>query len=173
MGMESTDVYSNTVYNSKGSGVSFGAARDVTPTSPIGRFYNNIFVTGGDQIAGGAHKGEFKGNLYWAMGDGGFSVDEYASLEDWAGATGQEMVDGRLVGIYADPLLAKNGTGLIMDPRRIFDLTEYLLLDGSPAVDTGLDLKSLRGLGVSSKDFFGNTIPQGPEYDIGAHELVK
>ena len=171
--MESTDVYNNTIYNSKGSGVSFGVARGVTEKIPIGRFYNNIFVTGDSQIAGGASKGEFKGNLYWAMGDGGFSVDGYTSLKDWARETGQEMVARRLVGIYADPLLAKNGTGLIMDPRRILDLTEYLLLDGSPAVDTGLVLNRLRGLGVGSRDFFGNTIPQGPEYDIGAHELVN
>jgi len=173
VGMESTDVYNNTIYNSKGSGITFGVAQGVTEKTPIGRFYNNIFVTGESQIAGGAYKGEFRGNLYWAMGNGGFRVDEYKSLEEWARATGQEMVDDRLVGIYGDPLLTKNGTGLIMNPRKILDLTEYLLLSDSPAVDTGLDLEQLLGLDTGSRDFYGNALPQGSAYDIGAHELVN
>ncbi len=173
VGMESTDVYNNTIYNSKGSGVSFGVAMGVTEKTPIGRFYNNLFVTGESQITGGAYKGEFKGNLYWAMGDGGFRVDEYTSLKEWAKVTGQEMVGGRLVGLYADPLLTKNGTGLVMDPRKILDLTEYLLLSGSPAVATALNLKELRGIDVGSRDFYGSAIPQGSGYDIGAHEMVN
>lgn len=173
VGMETTDVYNNTVFNSKGSGVAFGAATGVEENVPLGRFYNNIFVTGESQIAGGAHKGEFKGNLYWAMGDGGFRVDDHTSLEEWAEATGQEMLDGRLVGLYADPLLTKNGTGLITDPLKLLDLTDYLLRTGSPAVDQGLNLRELLGFDPGSTDFYGNTIPQGTGYDIGAHEMVN
>lgn len=50
--MESTDVYNNTIYNSKGSGVTFGVAQGVAEKEPIGRFYSNIFVTGEAQTEG-------------------------------------------------------------------------------------------------------------------------
>lgn len=173
VGMEPTDVYNNTIYNTKGSAVSFGAASEVAENLPIGRFFNNIFVTGESQIAGGGHKGEFKGNLYWAMGDGGFLVDGYGSLEAWAEATGQETLEGKLVGVYADPLLARDGTGLLFDPLRRLDLTEFLLSPTSPAVDRALDLRRLFGIDPGETDFFAERVPQGGIFDIGAHEVIN
>ena len=172
-GMDTTLVHNNTIYNSKGSAVGFGAADGVDREQILGRFYNNIFVSGEGQITGGAHKGEFKGNLYWAMGDGGFLVDGYTSLEDWAESTGQEKIGEQLVGIFADPKLAKNGTGLLNDPNRRKELGEYLLLTSSPAVDRALNLQELIGVAPGLQDYYGNLLPQGAGFDIGAHELVR
>lgn len=173
VGMETTDVYNNTIYNTKGSAVAFGAADGVIENLPMGRFFNNIFVSGESQIAGGAHKGVFRGNLYWSMGDGGFLVDGFTSLEAWAEATGQEMLNGRLVGTYADPLLSRDGTALTTDPLERLSLTEFLLAPLSPAVDRGLDLRSLFGIDPGLSDFYGQRLPQGELFDLGAHELIQ
>jgi hypothetical protein len=133
-------------------------------------FRNNIFVSGEAQIEGGAGNGRFEGNLYWAMGDGGFLVDGHKSFDAWTAATGQETVGGVLVGRYADPLLRKNGNGLLTDPAQLPNLPEYQLLDGSPAIDAGLDLRELFKMDPGKRDFFGNLIPRGRRFDIGAHE---
>jgi hypothetical protein len=134
-------------------------------------FRNNIFVSGEAQIEGGAEKGRFEGNLYWAMGDGGFLVDGYTNFEEWAEATGQERINGKSVGRYADPLLEKNGTGLLTDPLKLSELTEYRIQPGSPAVDAGLDLQRLFGLEPGNRDFYGTLLIPGRMSDIGAHEF--
>jgi Right handed beta helix region len=170
--MESTDVYNNTIFNSKGAAVAFGGDPKYATPRPRMTFLNNIFVSGEAQIEGGSNNGRFEGNLYWAMGDGGFLVDGYNSLEAWAAATGQETIGGTLVGCYADPLLRKNGTGLLTDPALLPNLPEYQILEGSPAIDAGLDLRELFKMDPGMRDFFGNAIPHGPRFDIGAHEYT-
>lgn len=170
-GMESTDVYNNTVFNSKGAAVAFGGDPKFATPLPKMNFRNNIFVSGEAQIEGGAANGRFEGNLYWAMGDGGFLLDGFKSFDEWVAATGQETVNGKIVGKYLDPLLRKDGTGLLTDPIRLSELTEYLLLPGSPAIDAGLPLKQLFGQDPGGRDFLGTTIPQGAGCDVGAVEF--
>ncbi len=170
-GMEDSEIYNNTIFNSKGAAVAFGVGRNYKGPLPRMTFRNNIFVSGEAQILGGAKKGRFEGNLYWAMGDGGFLVDGYADLAKWAKATGQEMIDGTLVGQYADPLLRKNEPGLLTDPEKLPQLPAYQLLPSSPAIDAGLDLRERFGLDPGEWDFYGTSLPQGKKYDIGAHEF--
>lgn len=169
-GMESTDVYHNTIFNSKGAAVAFGSDPRYAKPKPRVTFRNNIFVSGEAQIEGGADNGRFEGNLYWAMGDGGFLVDGYRSFEAWTAATGQEMVGGALVGRYADPLLRKNGVGQLNDPAQLPNLPEYQILPGSPAIDAGLNLLDMFQQDPGKRDFYGNVIPRGRFFDIGAHE---
>ncbi|RPJ53447.1 MAG: hypothetical protein EHM23_30945 [Acidobacteria bacterium] len=171
--MESTDCYNNTIFNSKGAAVAFGVDRRYANQLPKMTFRNNIFVSGEAQIEGGAEKGQFQGNIYWAMGDGGFLVDGYTSFDAWVAATGQEKIDGKVVGLYVDPLLKKNGTGLLTDPTKLPGLPEYQLLPGSPAIDSGLDLKQLFGLEPGSSDFYGSSLPAGSRFDIGGHEFLR
>jgi len=168
--MESTDVYNNTIFNSKGAAVAFGVDARYANQLPKMTFRNNIFVTGEAQIEGGAAKGRFEGNIYWAMGDGGFLVDGFTSFDEWVAATGQETVDRKVVGKYADPLFRKDGTGLLTDPQRLSELTEYTLLPGSSAIDAGLPLQELLRQDPGSRDFFGTPLPQGAGYDMGAVE---
>ena len=168
--MESTDCYNNTIFNSKGAAVGFGVDQRYANQLPKMTFRNNIFVSGEAQIEGGAEKGQFQGNIYWAMGDGGFVVDGYKKFDEWVAATGQEKIDGKIVGKYADPLLRKNGTGLLTDPTQLPALPEYRVLPGSPAIDSGLNLKQMFGLDPGARDFFGNVLPTGNRFDIGAHE---
>ncbi|HET8547921.1 MAG TPA: right-handed parallel beta-helix repeat-containing protein [Bryobacteraceae bacterium] len=171
-GMKSTLVHNNTIFNSKGSAVAFGVAKDYTGPMPVFTFYNNIFVSQGPQIKGGAEKGRFVGNLYWSVGERGFHVDSYTDLGAWTAATGQEQWQGRLVGIYADPRLRKDGNGLLTDPDQLETLHEYQLPAGSPAIDAGLDLRALFRIDPGRRDYYGAAIPSGSAFDVGAHEFT-
>ena len=95
-----------------------------------------------------------------------------ASLAAWASATGQEMVAGKLAGLFADPQLASQaGTVIkITDLGTRSPLKAYTLLSQSPLIDRGLDLKALFAIDPGSRDFFGNVLPGGSGLDIGAHK---
>ncbi len=51
-------------------------------------------------------------------------------------------------------------------------LTAYKLQKDSPLIDGGLDLRSLFGIDPGRRDFYGNPIPSGTGFDIGAHEII-
>jgi hypothetical protein len=172
-GMESTDVYNNTIFSSNGSAVSFGVDSRVTDELPKMTFRNNIFVSKKDQILGGSEKGRFEGNIYWRMGPLGFKVDDYTSFEEWVEATGQEKVGGKVVGMWADPRLRKDDTGLLTDPLKLRTLSPYMLEPGSPCIDRGLNLLELYQLDPGERDFYGNPLPQGTTFDIGVHEYRR
>lgn len=162
--MKSTLVHNNTVFNSKGSAVIIRGAKEYADQMPSLPFYNNIFVSQGPQIIGAQH-GKFAGNLYWSVGERGFRVDEFKSLADWSAATGQEKG-----GLYGDPMLRKDGNGLLADPKKLDSLREYMLLPGSPAVGAGLDLRALFSIDPGKRDFYGNALPASGPLTIGAHE---
>ncbi|MCW5966320.1 MAG: hypothetical protein KIT83_19950, partial [Bryobacterales bacterium] len=172
--MVSTLVHNNTIWNTKGSAVAYGIAKQYANELPEISFYNNIFVSQGPQIfnrtEGLGKIGVFRGNLYWAMGERGFRVDGYKSLEEWASATGQEKVNSRLTGIFADPELRKGGIGLLTNPTDLPRLLEYLLLDNSPAIGAGLDLRKELGIDPGRVDFYWNPLPPSGPLAIGAHQ---
>ncbi len=173
-GMESTLVHNNTIWNTKGSAVAYGIAEDHAGALPEIRFFNNIFVSRGPQVLGrpGTREkvGAFRGNLYWAMGERGFRVEGFTSLADWAAASGQERMDGRIVGLFADPGLPRSGPAMLTDPAELHRLVEYLLSEGSPAVAAGLDLRKDFGIDPGPVDFYGNPLPPEGRPSIGAHE---
>jgi hypothetical protein len=169
-GMKDTAVYNNTVFNAKGSAVAFGVAESYSGEMPEFRFHNNIFVSRGPQIRGGSNKGKFIGNLYWSVGERGFDVDGHKDFNSWVAATGQEKFEGRLVGRFADPLLKKDGPGLLTDPDVLPSLHEYQLLPGSPAIAGGIHLQAAFGIDPGKRDFYGNAVPAGKTPSVGAHE---
>lgn len=161
-----THVYNNVIYNSSGRhGVNGGC-----PSSFY--FRNNIFVLRGDgRFVNGVGDGVFQGNLYWNY-DGGGSWDGYSTLSAWRTATGKEMLNGNPVGLNVNPLLGNAGFGQkLTDPRKLPELFAYMLQAGSPCIDKGLDLKALFGVEPGTRDLFGNAIPKGAGFDIGAHEV--
>jgi hypothetical protein len=167
-GMKGTLVHNNTIFNTKGSAVAFGATPKYAAERPKFEFYNNIFVSRMAQILGGAERGRFAGNLYWAMGERGFEIDGHKDFAAWARATGQELENGKIVGTYADPRLRKDGAGLIADPAKLGALHEYELLPDSPALGSGIDLRARFGLDPGGRDFFGSPLRAGARLSIGA-----
>ncbi len=105
-------------------------------------------------------------NLYWYTGSGDpvffWGGKTYIGFSAFKTGSGQEAH-----GIYADPLL---NSPTYHDVG--FPTTQFTLQSGSPAINAGADLVAL-GLvpSMGTRDFFGNPIPIGGAYDIGAHEF--
>ncbi|HUU28477.1 MAG TPA: hypothetical protein VM123_11755 [archaeon] len=166
-----TRIYGNTIYTTRAPAITFQARAGIYNT----QVFNNLFVTANNQkmVAGDPNKSvaTFAGNAYWSI-DGEFGFARYRSLKDWQEARGQEMLSGKPVGLVVDPQLTDPGKSpSIDDPTKLHTLTAYQLQKDSPLVDAGLDLRSLFDIHPGGRDFYGNSIPQGKGYDVGAHEL--
>jgi hypothetical protein len=170
--IRNTQIYGNTIYGTSRPAINFWAKKGIYNT----KVCNNLFITANNQkmVQGNPDKSmaTFAGNAYWAV-DGAFDIAGYKSLEAWRAATGQEMLNGKPVGLVVDPRLMDMGKSVtIGDPTKLRTLTAYRLQKNSPLIDAGLDLRSLFGIDPGDRDFFGNSIPQGKAYDIGAHEII-
>ena len=180
------EVYGNTVFTDApavANGTNVPAIKIDTfgATSPTGVLVaNNIFQTDdgsrlvfvGNGVNGGGIA--FNGNDYFSTGDAfviRYRGQTYATLAAWRAATGQEMLDGAATGFALDPMLTAPGEGGTADPDAPNTLTAYLLRDDSPLIDLGLDYARF-GIDPGARDFFGNAIPQGRAFDIGAHEFA-
>jgi hypothetical protein len=165
--IQDTKLYNNTVYvtsDCTGGGLEVWTA--VSNTS----VHNNIFISDADanifdfdNTSGGWM---IQGNCYWASGSPLkliWAGTTYTSLADFRSGTGQEMLGGQPVGIEADPQ--------IIDAGGIDE--SYKIKITSPMIDTGLDIQSVFGIDPGPNDYFGTSIPQDANYDIGAHERVS
>jgi hypothetical protein len=140
------------------------------------RFRNNIFVYKGPFLYQGQKLVDelFQGNCFWNL-SGDQTIAGYEDLDSWARATGNEMLDGNLLGIFTDPLLQNPGTCFLTDPRQLnsVNLEGYCLKEGSPLIDHGLDLKKLFNLEPGTRDIAGTILYKGSGIDVGAIEYVK
>ncbi|WP_197088569.1 right-handed parallel beta-helix repeat-containing protein [Rufibacter radiotolerans] len=160
-------IYNNIVYNTTSPAVVF-----FNPSNNEGfGLYNNIFIGQGQIVTGPTSGEKFLGNVYWPTPGNELVFRGFNSLATWAGATGQEKMDGKLIGIYTDPLLAGPFTTTLTDPYQLVKLGGYKLKPDSPLLNKGLDLQSLMKLKVPTSDFFGNKIYQGISPEPGVHEL--
>lgn len=170
--IHNTQIYGNTIYSSRGPAIAFWQKEGIYNT----KIYNNLFITANNQkfVQGNPDKSTatFAGNAYWAV-DGKYDFAGYKSLEDWRAATGQEMLNGKPVGLVVNPKLMDMGKSItIVDPTKLHTLTAYRLQKNSPLIDAGLELRSVFGIDPDKRDFYSNPIPQGKGFDIGAHEII-
>jgi hypothetical protein len=154
--------------------IAYDAAAGAFVTHPVGTALQNFPLDPGrGYFLRCTAVAQFQGNAYGSSG-GTFKVAGYSSLDAWRSARGQEMLDGTAVGMEADPLLvAPGGGGTIGDTTRLATLSAYRLQSGSPCADSGLDILSLFGIAPGDRDFYGNGLPEGPAFDIGAHEYAE
>lgn len=167
-------IYNNIIYNSEGR----HCVGSYTTTSYL-HFYNNIFLVrdGGsfffDQSEPKDPKDyhDYKGNLYWDFGEGDNWFGESAGLQAWREKCGQEMLNGKPVGIYADPMLRDPGHGeKLTDPTQLPKLLAYTLRGKSSCINAGLSLATLFGITPGTQDFFGTKFTNNMTYAIGAYE---
>lgn len=169
--MRNCEIYNNTFYNSNPEGPSLW----VYDNYPGFNFRNNIFIYNGSFVSGGKKLTAelLQGNYYWNL-QGKPEIQGYANLAEWARATGNEMMDNVIVGLFIDPVLQDPGTLDLTDPEMINpgNLLAYMLKPGSSLINRGLNLKELFGLAPGSQDIAGTSIPSGTGYDIGAIEYI-
>ncbi len=175
IGTDGVEVYGNTVYLDQRSPNT--AAMFFWRGGPDVRIHNNIFMTTPgirtiDNSLGAEVR--FQGNDYWSGGGDLWIIwpgTQYSSLVNWRNNTGQEQLGGVNTGFQLDPGLTAPGTGGTIGDTDLMaaQLTGYRLTSGSLLRDRGLDLPSL-GINPGSRDFYGNPIPRGGAFDIGAHE---
>ncbi|WP_052733051.1 right-handed parallel beta-helix repeat-containing protein [Hymenobacter terrenus] len=166
-GVSNCQVYHNLFYNTAYPAVGqYGGASNFS-------FRNNIFVGPSSASLVATVSGlTYQANDYWFT-NGGFNVGGYGSLAAWANATGQEKVNGALVGLNADPKLFNPANyERLTDPTKLPTLTAFLLQAGSPVVDKGLNLQTAFGIDPGTRDFYGNAIPAGSGVDMGAQEVT-
>jgi hypothetical protein len=175
--VSNAEVYNNIVYVSPASRTPSAIHLSNWNGSNL-HFRNNVLIaTGGvPLLVGNSGTGLlFQGNDYWTIGSGFLiSLDSstYYNLSDWQNNAGQERLsDGTPVGFNVDPALLAPGTGgIIGNADLLSSLVAYQLMNGSPLIDTGLNLNSPFGISPGSQDFYGNSLPQGSGYDVGVYE---
>ncbi|HEY4322568.1 MAG TPA: right-handed parallel beta-helix repeat-containing protein [Mucilaginibacter sp.] len=118
------DVYSNIIYNDRVAAISFSEKSE----SKGIRFYNNIFV-GSDSLIRGKDKigdVKYQGNDWWSLKDG-FNIDGIKQLKTWANKTGNEMKDGKVIGLNEFPEFKNPGKADITIDSQISSFTNYQL----------------------------------------------
>ncbi|MBC8008976.1 MAG: right-handed parallel beta-helix repeat-containing protein [Burkholderiales bacterium] len=177
--VENLKVYGNTFYMNPPSGTSVPAIKIGSGANLV--FYNNIIQTTGsarliDRV--GTATARFEGNAYWS-GTSPFVIrwtptTSYSTLAAWRTATTQEQTSTAVAtGYQTNPLLTAPGAGsTIGDTTQHATLSAYRLQASSPLIHAGRDLVAAYGIAPGPRDFYGNAIPAGSAFDIGAHEYT-
>lgn len=134
-------------------------------------FLNNIFIGSGEIVYGPSSGEKFFGNCWWKNGDDEITFRGFINLMEWAGHTGQEKLNGQVIGKQVDPMLKGPFLTTITDPYRLNFLTGYSLLPQSPLKNAGLNLQTLYKIPLAPHDFFGNPALQGNKPEPGIHEI--
>ncbi|MBR9997385.1 MAG: hypothetical protein KFF73_00370 [Cyclobacteriaceae bacterium] len=171
--MHDCNIYNNTIYNSNKDNYAIGILTNCHGM----RFYNNIFVYDNDFLPAeqSIDEEEFYGNIYWQL-HGHMKFMGYKSMEEWARATGNEMMDGKFLGLQKDPMFIDPvSSSISTDPIKIDpdNLNAFNISAGSPVIDTGINLLEEFSLTQGQHDLAGNKIPQGNSFDIGALEFPR
>jgi lysophospholipase L1-like esterase len=120
---------------------------------------------------------KFIGNLYWSQTNtpAWFYGSTQTTLEAFRNSGPFcEKINNINTGKMENPMLSGNP----LSPPTLSPLANDSLPIGkisfnSPAHNTGLNLQELIGVNPGSNDFWNNTLPIGPQFDIGANELPQ
>jgi len=177
--VQSMNVYNNVIYNEAGR----GCLRS-RKSNPDMRFFNNIFILKGEgsfirerEVVAEDLNLTIQNNCYWRLDDDGkSSVNPFAgcdSLKSFREKFGHEMLDGKPVGIYANPLLHEPGADSgLTDPTKLPEFLAYRIQNSSPCIAKGLNLRKRFGISTGERDFFGNALPADGECNIGLHQII-
>ena len=158
--IDGVQIYNNTTY--RNPAIPYAAVYDkgsrFSGTRP--RFFmNNIIYSAVSYLIDIRNKDiTFDYNLYWSTTGAGIwrmNATNYNTLDSWQAATGFDTHS-----LFTDPLLNDPTYHAVGRP-----INSFTLQVGSPAINAGVDVGNMGG-----RDFYGNTIPQGGAYDIGAVE---
>ena len=147
-------VYNNVVYSTHAPAIQF----EPMSANKNFLFVNNIFIGNGPVVHGPSSGEKFIGNVWWKAGEV-ITFRDHKDLTGWSAATGQERVNGQIVGKEIDPKLRGPFITTITDPYQLHSLTGYSLMPESPVKNYTLDLASLR-IPPAPLDFFNGPVFQ-------------
>lgn len=159
--LDGVQVYNNTIYwnPARSAPVLINHASFVESRSNI--FANNLIYSSVPWFIESVSALKLDHNLYWYTGDRPvwfYDQQVYISFNDYQKGSGQDAH-----GIFADPHMTAPDYHEVGRPTTAFNLQP-----GSPAIDAGANLGDM-----GKRDFFGNPIPFGSAFDIGAHEFTS
>lgn len=172
--MKDIYVYNNTLYIKEKSTNTQSAAIKLLQWKTINQnvnFYNNIlFTENGSSLVEvpTGYSAKFQGNIYHSTSAFliNYNGTTYNSLSAFR-QTGNEIFDNSPVGFQGDPKLTNPGQGGIVGFGNLLSgLSNYKILDDSPAVNSGINFN----LEAGTRDFYGNILSQSSIKDSGAHE---
>ncbi len=179
-GIQTVKIYNNTVFvkpitgaTPKGFYIRSGPMSDI-------KLWNNIFQTTGGvplvQVPYNTGSCLFQGNSYWPSGSTFkiiWGATTYSSLTAWRTGTGnkQEYLNGVAKGLQVDAQFADTTLGVTFnDATKLTTLKRYKLKSTSGLINKGLNLKSLFGINVGSRDYWGTSIASKTLFHIGAFQ---
>lgn len=167
--MRNCEIYNNTFYNNTSTGFSLV----IENNCPGFQFRNNVFIYKNEFIAPltKLESELFQSNSYKSL-SGNRKIAGYKNLHEWTRATGNELLNKKVIGVDIDPGLLNPGSCTLTDPLKLNsdNLAGYYPKSGSPLIDHGLDLKKLFNINPGLKDITGKPVPMGKGNDIGALE---
>lgn len=176
--------YNNTGYTDLVNGINFRAQQGSAALK--GYVANNIFHAGAPTarwvylegfapnaytvgtsfvLLNNCYSGETTQPIYW--------LGAHYQVGPWladASATDQERLGGTVRAITSDARLTRTADAGVIAGYSPDDLTGYEISGGSPAADGGLNLSTALSISPGTADFFGNSIPVGSGYSVGAHD---
>ena len=162
-------IHNNIVYNEKKPAVVFEPASEHVNFN----FNNNIFIGSGNIVEGPSSGDKFQGNVWWHVPAAKIRFRNHKDLETWAKQTGQEMIDGQLIGLQADPMLKGPMIPNITDPYELEQLFGYQLQESSPVIDRGLDIRKIHQIELPDHDFFGRRLVLEDIPEPGIHAFSE
>jgi hypothetical protein len=150
--LDGVQVYNNTVYWNPAA--DYPAVKNTAAYgSTLPNFFkNNLIYSTVTNIITCNGSVVYDYNLYWYTGAGS---PVFCGTTGWSAYASKEPHS-----LYADPKLNDPTYHGVGRPT-----TSDTLQSGSPAINAGVDVGNM-----GAHDFFGNVIPQGGSYDIGANE---
>jgi len=140
--------YNNTVFNAVEAALSFS---DKSERKDF-RFFNNIFVGKDSLIRGNKGLDVFLGNDWWSI-SGGFNADGIRDFKTWATKYNREMQSGNMAGYNLDPGFVNPGHCNLTSAAALRSFETYMLPQGSPLVDGGIDLAGVYHVHTGNFDF--------------------
>lgn len=163
--LSGVQVYNNTFYvNPASDGPVLDNEAAFTGSAP-NFFKNNLVYSTTTTMITSNNNIALDNNLYYTTSGGTptwyYNGTSYSSFSAYQSGSGQDSH-----GKYADPQLNTPTYHSVGKPT-----TAFTLQSTSPAIDAGADVcAGLTGCSIGTRDFFGNVIPRGNSYDIGAYE---
>jgi hypothetical protein len=157
------EIYNNTFFwNPATPAPAFNTSFATYSGSVPNLFQNNIIYSTVPYLIETTSDFALDNNIYWTVGakpDWNFNGTDYTDLVSYQSASGQDAMS-----LFSDPMMNTPTYHAVGRP-----VTAFTLLSGSPALGAGANVCSgLTGCSMGTQDFWGDPLPNGSGYNIGA-----